>query len=446
MKAQAMTPQYDACTQAGPPLDLGVAGFPSGDAPNVLLARISLALTGPLDERLRMERLAHCLVAALGGWCLIELLDEQDQLRLVAVAGETPQQTADARTAWERHALPWERWAPRQQALHEQRPLLLSDDQPSDESPVLGILGCRSGLIIPILIQGQHVGAITLAAPAPGCFGDRSRSWMAEVGRRAATAIENARLYANERAARAEAEAAIRTRDELTALISHDLRNPLAIVHGQAELLLRQLQQPELDQDRLTTGLESIRTAAAQMRLLLDDMQDVARLRAGQPFYLYLEPAELVALARRAVALQQAATPRHALHLEVTQSEVWCLCDVRRLERVLANLLGNAVKYSPAGGPVTLTVGRTTDAEGAWAKLRVADQGIGIPGDDLPHIFAPFYRARNVSGTMRGTGLGLASAHAIIAQHGGRIAVASSEGAGSSFTVLLPLDEGAANA
>jgi signal transduction histidine kinase len=325
MKAQAMTHEYDACTQAGPHTDFGSTVVRSSDAPSNLLVRVSLALTGPLDERVRVARLAHCLAPALADGCLIELADKQGQLRLSACAAATPEQSAELRTTWERQSQLWNGWTPRQRAFRERSPILVDDELPGStmlpadlphEASLFNVLGYRSALIVPIVVQEKIAGAITLVANRPGRFREHTRSCMAEVGRRAVTAIENARLYADERAARAEAEAAIRTRDELTALISHDLRNPLAIVHGQADLLLRQLQQPGLERDRLSRGLHAVRSAAAQMRLLLDDLQDVAHLRAGQPLHLECEQVELLALIRRVVALQQATTTRHTLHLE----------------------------------------------------------------------------------------------------------------------------------
>ncbi len=120
------------------------------------------------------------------------------------------------------------------------------------------------------------------------------------------------------------------------------------------------------------------------------------------------------------------------------------LWDAARLERVLANLLANAIKYSPTGGPVEVRLRREDTPAGAWAVLEVHDEGLGIPPEDLPHIFERFYRGRNVAATIPGTGLGLFVARQIVAQHGGTITAASTPGQGTTFTVRLPL--GVANA
>jgi signal transduction histidine kinase len=113
--------------------------------------------------------------------------------------------------------------------------------------------------------------------------------------------------------------------------------------------------------------------------------------------------------------------------------------DAARLERVIENLVGNALKYSPAPSEVQVSVGRQDTADGAWAVVRVRDHGLGIPDEDLGRVFEPFQRARNVQGRIRGTGVGLASARQIVQEHGGHISVDSREGAGSTFTVCLPL-------
>jgi signal transduction histidine kinase len=115
---------------------------------------------------------------------------------------------------------------------------------------------------------------------------------------------------------------------------------------------------------------------------------------------------------------------------------VW---DAARLGRVLDNLVANAIKYSPAGGQISIEVEQEVGAAGGWAALCVRDEGIGIPEADQPHIFERFRRGGNVVGHIAGTGIGLAGACQIVEQHGGSIVVSSREGAGSAFTIRLPL-------
>lgn len=112
--------------------------------------------------------------------------------------------------------------------------------------------------------------------------------------------------------------------------------------------------------------------------------------------------------------------------------------DVVRLDRMLTNLLANAIKYSPGGGQITVELAYEEEQACPWIVLRIRDQGVGIPTSDLPHIFDPFYRASNVSGHIQGTGVGLASVSQVITRQGGTISVSSVEGQGSTFVVRLP--------
>jgi signal transduction histidine kinase len=115
-------------------------------------------------------------------------------------------------------------------------------------------------------------------------------------------------------------------------------------------------------------------------------------------------------------------------------------CDRSRIERVLTNLLGNAIKFSPDGGEIVVRVEQDIDDERAWAVLTVVDRGIGIPAADLPHVFERYRRGGNVTGQIAGSGIGLSAAQQIVAQHGGTITVESVEGEGTTVTVKLPLD------
>ncbi|HEV2125337.1 MAG TPA: HAMP domain-containing sensor histidine kinase, partial [Chloroflexota bacterium] len=269
-----------------------------------------------------------------------------------------------------------------------------------------------------------------------------------------------------------QAQEAVRVRDDFLAAASHDLKNPLAAIQGTAQVLQRTLSRTgTIPPERLNVGLESIEAAIAQMTDQINELLDVARLRLGQPLSLDRQPADLVALVRRAIASYQSATERHMLRLMVegaspdgaAQGEIAAYSarsagasatngmapgggnqecpsiignwDAPRIERVVDNLLSNALKYSPDGGEILV---RVTREEGC-AILSVRDQGVGIPAPDLPRIFDRFTRARNVIGRFGGSGIGLAASHQVVTQHGGQILVESEEGNGSIFTIRLPL-------
>jgi len=226
--------------------------------------------------------------------------------------------------------------------------------------------------------------------------------------------------------------------------VSHDLRTPITSIKGRAQVLLRRAQRGGgFAPEAVTDALRAIDGVADRMNTLVDELVDIGRLQSGRPLELNRRPLDLVALLREAIAEAQRATSKHALRLETDLAELTGVWDGPRLARVLDNLLSNAVRYSPEGGEIAVTLAReVADPRngGDAARLAVADRGVGIPAADLPHIFERFRRGRNVTGRIAGTGIGLAGAKQIVEQHGGTIAIESQEGAGTTVTVRLPLE------
>ena len=238
-----------------------------------------------------------------------------------------------------------------------------------------------------------------------------------------------------ERAARAEAEAAVRARDQLLALASHELKTPLTAVVGNIQLLQRSLLRAGVltprDEHRLRVAVSQLE----RLSELVNTMLDVSRIATGQ-LQLARAPLDLCAFARRVVDEASAGSERHELSVHVPDEPVVVEGDELRLEQELQNLIGNAIKYSPDGGPVEVRVERRPGA----AALAVRDYGIGIPAEALPRLGERFYRADNARlRQIAGMGMGLTIVSEIVARHGGRLEVESAEGQGSTFTVLLPL-------
>ena len=251
---------------------------------------------------------------------------------------------------------------------------------------------------------------------------------------------QHQQLLEREQAARAMAEAAVRTRDELLAMISHDLKNPVAVIKGHAQLLQRHVAKAGLVVDELIArSLKIIDAEATQLTSQIDELLDIARIQSGRAIELRRSYSDLVILTRNLAAAYQQSTVHHHIQIDSAVPNLIGLWDASRLERVIGNLLANALKYSAQQSTITLTVEQEQAENGTWAVVKVRDQGIGIPAKDLPFIFEQFYRASNVDRQIRGTGLGLASSRRIVEQHGGTIAVVSQEAAGSTFTVRLPL-------
>jgi PAS domain S-box-containing protein len=326
----------------------------------------------------------------------------------------------------------------------ERRPIVLDDLEHADVlNPILRRKGVKSLLGAPLVVEGRVLGVLHVGTLYHRRFTEDDVRFLQIVADRAAMAIEHARLYAAARLAREEAGAAVQAvqvRDEFLAAASHDLKNPLAAIKGIAQLLHRRARRAStLEGQSFADGLQRIDATITRMTRLIDSLLDVSRVQMGQPLPLDRRPLDLVALAREAAEEQQQSSDRHQLRVDAAVPELIGVWDAHRLERVLANLLNNAVKYSPAGGEVTLIVRPDAEAGAPWAVVMVQDRGLGIPAADLPRIFERFQRAQNVQGHIAGTGIGLAIARQIVEQHGGRVTVESEEGEGTTFTVRLPL-------
>ena len=239
----------------------------------------------------------------------------------------------------------------------------------------------------------------------------------------------------------AELEEAIQVRDELLQVVSHDLKNPLAGIVGNVRFLHDRLTSAsELNPQKAQAILLRIKGATAKMQKMIDELLDFGRLQSGQPLSLQRKPVDLVPMASQAAEQYQHASNAHNIVFEATANELLGLWDSARLDRVIDNLLSNAIKYSPNGGDILVRVSKGTRNGTDHALLTVRDEGLGISSEELPHIFEWFRRGPKHSGRISGAGIGLANSRQIIEQHGGSIDVVSQEGAGSSFTVCLPLD------
>jgi signal transduction histidine kinase len=297
-----------------------------------------------------------------------------------------------------------------------------------------GHLPVRSYLAAPVVSRsGEVLGGLFFGHAEPGVFSERAERILVGIAGQAAIAIDNARLYQ-------QAQRAVSLRDEFLAAASHDLKNPLAAIKGIAQLLRRRARRMSAPEAQgFADGLQRIDSTITRMTHLIDTLLDITRVQMGQPLPLDRRPLDLVALARQAAEEQQQATQRHDIRVDTAVPELVGVWDAARLERLLANLLGNAVKYSPDGGEITLSVRAEAQAGEPWAVLVVQDRGLGIPAADLPRIFERFRRGGNVEGQIGGTGIGLVAVRQVVEQHGGEISVDSQEGSGTTFTVRLPL-------
>lgn len=223
-------------------------------------------------------------------------------------------------------------------------------------------------------------------------------------------------------------------KSEFVSTVSHELRTPLASVLGFAELLLNKQLSPEKQRKYLQT----IHQEASRLTNLINDFLDLQRMESGKQSYV-LRDIHLIPLLTESMELQKVNAPLHQFVFDQLASGTPVTADTEKMRQVFTNLLSNAVKYSPAGGLVRVTYAQ----EDGFAKIDVADEGLGIPPEALPHLFSRFYRVDNSDRReIGGTGLGLAIVKEILSFHNGTIAVSSEFGRGSTFTIHLPLAVG----
>jgi len=272
------------------------------------------------------------------------------------------------------------------------------------------------------IIAGGHINGIVVA--------------FRDISTRLRLQEAQAKLFEHEQAARSAAESSVQVRTEVLTAVSHDLRQPLTVIKGTAQLLSRQVANLDTtERERLLERIDRIDQSTTVMTGIINDLLDVAQLAAGDRLALERRPTDLVALIRRIVEDHDQMTA-HQLLLEAAEEPLIGVWDPQRLRRVFSNLLSNAMKYSPDDSDVILRVHRDGSAED-WVVVEINDDGIGIPQGDLPHVFDRFYRASNAATTI-GTGLGLTGSKTIIELHGGTIDLTSTEGTGTTVTVHLP--------
>jgi signal transduction histidine kinase len=236
-----------------------------------------------------------------------------------------------------------------------------------------------------------------------------------------------------ERAARAQAEAALRLRDEFFSVAAHELKAPITSLRGFAELLLNQFERPEgPDPERVQRTLRTIDRQSVTLARLVGQLLDVARIGAGR-LALECEPTDVAALVQRVVAAAQARTQIHTLHVDAPPG-LDARIDPLRIEQVLTNLLDNAVKYSPAGGAIEVVL---QQLDGATFELSVRDHGLGVEPEKRSRIFERFYQAHE-DAFRSGMGLGLYLSRHIVELHGGQIRAEFPDDGGSRFIVRLP--------
>jgi PAS domain S-box-containing protein len=397
------------------------------------LVDASRILASSFDTTTTLNQLAHLSVRFLADFCVVSLFRDgaTEQVALVHADPAKEELLVTAVAQWNAQ---WRDKHPLSVQQKYGEAFIVSDLSESDldsmapdpgQRRVLAELGTKSLMSVPISNGGELIGSIMFSAGGERAnYGLEELSIAQELGRRAAVALQSAQSYQ-------DARAATQARDEMLAVVAHDLRNPLNTIYMGSSLALElTADQPAAPGRR---QFQIIQRSAEHMNRLIQDLLDATRLQSGQ---LALEvvstpPAAVVDEAME-ILLPLATHAGITLETEIAADLPLLSVDKLRLLQVLSNLVGNAVKFAPRGGRVLLSLTRRDDA----VCFCVTDTGPGIAPDQLPHIFGRFWQARSTD--KRGLGLGLAIAKGIVEAHGGAIWVESQLGEGSSFLFTIP--------
>jgi signal transduction histidine kinase/ActR/RegA family two-component response regulator len=292
-------------------------------------------------------------------------------------------------------------------------------------------------LVVPIKIVGRVEGLIYVGNRTKRAFTDHDETSMVRLADHAGIAIRNFRHLSREREARAEAEAASRMKDEFLANLSHELRTPLTAVLGWARLV----RSAKLDTAGLERALDTIERNAQAQAQIVEDLLDVSRIITGK-LRLDSQPADLPQIIEAALDSVRPAAEAKAITLttDLDRTLRRVPADAARIQQVVWNLLANALKFTPRGGRISVTLARAGDE----VRITVSDTGVGIRPEFLPHVFERFSQA-DPSTTRKhgGLGLGLAIVRHLVELHGGVVeANSAGEGQGATFAVILPLQTG----
>ena len=392
------------------------------------LAEAGVLLSASLDEQRIFGDLGRLCTPYLADACLVDVLGSGGEVTRVEVAVSEAMQPLLASAIRDTQLLDLlTRFAEGQKIA---APVLVSGTlqeifaaaDPSRFGPESGS-EIMSAIIAPLFGHAGLFGELIFISLRPYTNDDLVLA--TDIALRAAIALDNARLYR-------EAKQATRARDDVLAVVSHDLRNPLNAVQMSATFLLELLQTPN-STPPYEQQLKTINRAAARANRLIGDLLDVSRIEAGT---LAVERQPLDA----AKTLVEAAEDQRDLAAEkgLTLSHKWIGDPIRisgdreRIGQVFSNLIGNAIKFTPAGGTIEVT----GEAMESAAKFVVCDTGPGIPEESLPHLFDRFWQANRA--TRSGAGLGLSIAKGIVEAHGGTLCVASEVGHGARFTFTIP--------
>ena len=385
-------------------------------------------LAASLDYEQTITTLARLIVPNLAEMCVVDIAEHDNTLRRVAIAHRNPED--EARFAQQTGTLRTEVPEALVRIMRDAEPALVG----ASSALYSYVAGEEDGsgrtlIFLPLVSRGQAIGiASAVSSPVKPFLGD-DLPLFAELARRASLAIDNARLYL-------ESQQAVRAREEVLAIVSHDLRNPLnAVTLGASLLKMSDTLSPD-DREQV----ETIEVSGRRMARLIEDLLDVTRLEGGKRLPIEpasVEPAELVREAEE-IFRAQASVGSVTLDYDIDETLPTVFADRHRVMQVMTNLIGNSMKFTPPGGRIDVRAKLAGQDEVLFA---ISDTGPGIPRENLGDIFSPYWQAKRAE--RLGAGLGLPIAKGIVEAHGGRIWVESEPGRGTDFYFTLPVDANA---
>ena len=397
------------------------------------LADVGAVLTSTLDYEDTLTNIARLAVRDLADLCIVDVVEEDGRVRRLKAMSRDPSK------AWVCDLLmqvPLDRRRPHlaRSALENKRPVLMervspemiaSLSQNEQDLRALRAADLKSVIAVPLLAHGKLVGAIALVSSSSSrIYGPADVRLAEELALRAALSIENARLFG-------EAQRAVKTREDVLAIVSHDLKNPVATMELVAHLLRR---FERTDASKLGEFADSIQRSVDKMKLLIADLLDFARIQSGTfSVETYADRLNHLVMPVIDGIRVLAEAKRQTLEVDLSPSLPEVAVDAHRIGQVMSNLLGNAIKFTPEGGTIRVSARQ----QGNAVIVSVADTGPGIPPEHLSKVFDRFWQPQGTK--HMGSGLGLSIAKGIVEAHGGTIWAESQLGKGSSFSFTLPL-------
>lgn len=394
------------------------------------LSEASKILSSSLDYRITLRKIADLAVPIFADWCTVEMLNEKNEIRQVAIAHQSSKKKLIGARLLKIISLSHEKGG-RHDVLVTGKPVLypiitnkILAEGMSDKKHLRALqnLHLHSAIIVPITIHRRTIGMVQfIRSESKRSYTSSDLQVAQELTARAALAIENTRLYKN-------AQDAIKIRDEFISIASHELKTPLTSLKVYAGLLMKKFNKNDPE---TTNQLQKMDDQITNMTNLIRDLLDVSRIQLGKLTFNF-EKMQLGDLVKNIITnYQPTITHKITLQGDITHS---ITADKERIGQVVLNLLTNAVKYSPEANTVIVRLSQNENS----VTVEVQDFGIGIDKKHAQRIFERFYQVGSIKRANIGLGMGLYISKEIIERHGGTISVKSAKGKGSTFAVALP--------